>query len=45
MPHWYTELEKTGTLPNLDGKTIGSVIEMLLVAAAEKCVFEKRQCN
>ena len=42
LPHWYTELEKTGTLPNLDGKTIGSVIEMLLVAASEKCVFEKK---
>lgn len=42
LPHWYTELEKTGTLPNLDGKTIGSVIEMLLVAVAEKSVFEKQ---
>ncbi len=35
LPHWYTELRNKGTLPNLDGKTIGSVIEMLLVCVLE----------
>lgn len=35
LPHWFEELERRGTLPNLDGKTIGSVVEMLLVAVLE----------
>jgi hypothetical protein len=35
LPHWYASLKKSGTLPNLDGKTVGSVVEMLLVAAIE----------
>jgi len=35
LPHWYAKLEQDGTLPNLDGKTIGSVVEMLLVAVLE----------
>ena len=30
LPHWFDTLKKNGTLPNLDGKTIGSVVEMLL---------------
>lgn len=34
-PHWYEKLRDEGTLPNLDGKTIGSVIEMLLVGVLE----------
>ena len=32
LPYWYPELLKNGTLPNLDGKTVGSIIEMLFVA-------------
>src|ERR1700694_1949540 len=32
LPHWYEQLRKEHTLPNLDGKTIGSVIEMLFMA-------------
>jgi len=35
LPHWYAELERNGALPNLDGKTIGSVVEMLFVAVLE----------
>ena len=32
LPHWYSLLEEGKSMPNLDGKTIGSVIEMILVA-------------
>ncbi len=39
LPHWYRNLRKDGVLPNLDGKTIGSVVEMLLVAVLETSVF------
>lgn len=35
LPKWYEQLRTQHTLPNLDGKTIGSVIEMLLVAVLE----------
>jgi hypothetical protein len=35
LPHWYEKLKKDGSLPNLDGKTIGSVVEMILVAVLE----------
>src|SRR5262245_10637565 len=35
LPHWYAELASRGVLPNLDGKTIGSVVEMLFVAVLE----------
>jgi hypothetical protein len=35
LPHWYLKLLEDGSLPNLDGKTIGSVIEMLLVGVLE----------
>lgn len=35
LPHWFNQLEKKGTLPNLDGKTVGSVVEMLFVADVE----------
>jgi hypothetical protein len=35
LPHWYPELAKNGVLPNLDGKSIGSVVEMLFVAVLE----------
>lgn len=36
IPPWFEQLEISGVLPNLDGKTIGSVVEMLLVAVLEK---------
>jgi hypothetical protein len=39
LPHWYDKLKNDGTLPNLDGKTIGSVIEMILVAVLERETF------
>jgi len=39
LPHWYARLKQDGTLPNLDGKTIGSIIEMLLVALLETSTF------
>jgi hypothetical protein len=39
LPYWYPQLREDGALPNLDGKTIGSVIEMLLVADIEKNVL------
>src|SRR5579862_1779705 len=39
LPHWYPQLRKSGTLPNLDGKTVGSVIEMLVVADIERNVL------
>jgi hypothetical protein len=35
LPHWYARLRKNHTLPNLDGKTIASVVEMILVAVLE----------
>ena len=39
VPHWFTELQDKGTLPNLDGKTIGSIVEMLLIAVLETDTF------
>jgi hypothetical protein len=39
LPHWYEGLKANHTLPNLDGKTIGSVVEMLLVAVLETHTF------
>lgn len=35
LPHWYGTLECDGTLPNLDGKSLGSVLEMVFVAVLE----------
>ena len=35
LPHWFEQLEKKGVLPNLDGKTVGSVVEMLFVGDVE----------
>lgn len=35
IPHWYEQLRQEGVLPNLDGKTVGSVVEMLLVGVLE----------
>lgn len=40
LPKWYEQLRTQHTLPNLDGKTIGSVIEMLLIAVLEKIIFQ-----
>ena len=39
LPHWFNALNAEGRLPNLDGKTVGSVIEKLLVCVLEKFVF------
>jgi hypothetical protein len=36
LPHWYSTLHADGTLPNLDGKSLGSVLEMVFVAVIEK---------
>lgn len=41
LPHWYAELKDANTIVNLDGKTIGSICEMLLVAVLETGVFKK----
>ena len=40
IPHWFEELSKSGTLPNLDGKSIGSVVEMLLIGVLEATIFK-----
>lgn len=40
LPHWYEQLKSKGTLPNLDGKTIGSVVEMLLIGVLETNTFK-----
>jgi len=42
-PHWFANLRQTQTLPNLDGKSIGSVVEMLLLAVLETHTFSKRK--
>ena len=39
LPHWYEQLNDQQALPNLDGKTVGSVIEMLFVAVLETATF------
>ena len=38
LPHWYEGLTKR-SLPNYDGKTIGSIVEMMLLATIEKKIF------
>ena len=38
LPHWYAGLKRRGTLPNLDGKSLGSVLEMVFVSVLE-CKF------
>lgn len=40
LPSWFAQLSKSQTLPNLDGKTIGSVIEKILVCVLEKYIFK-----
>lgn len=42
LPTWFSTLQNEGRLPNLDGKTVGSVIEKLLVCVLEKYVFDSR---
>lgn len=39
LPSWFTTLKEEKRLPNLDGKTVGSVIEKLLVCVLEKYIF------
>ena len=39
LPHWYQQLYDEQTLPNLDGKTVGSIIEMLFLAVLETVTF------
>ncbi|ARN73554.1 hypothetical protein [Oceanicoccus sagamiensis] len=41
LPHWYDLLESGQSMPNLDGKTIGSVIEMTLLGVLEKHTLQK----
>tara|TARA_Y100001933_G_C18992753_1_gene561261 strand:+ start:1339 stop:2331 length:993 start_codon:yes stop_codon:yes gene_type:complete len=41
LPYWYDLLESGQSMPNLDGKTIGSVIEMTLVGTLEKHIFKE----
>ena len=45
LPHWFAILKKDGILPNLDGKTIGSVVEMLLVAVTETTLLAKEKVS
>ncbi len=40
IPNWYSHLVEKNALPNLDGKTVGSVIEKLLVAVLETLTFK-----
>lgn len=42
LPHWYQQLKQQHTLPNLDGKTIGSVVEMILVGVLETSTLSER---
>jgi len=36
LPHWYAGLKSEGKLPNFDGKTVGSILEMVFVAVLEQ---------
>lgn len=45
LPYWYQQLETEQTLPNLDGKTIGSVIEMLFVSVLETFTFQAHKMD
>jgi len=45
VPHWFEQLRDEHTLPNLDGKTIGSVIEMLLLGVLETQTFASKKLN
>jgi hypothetical protein len=39
LPHWFDQLKREKSLPNMDGKTVGSVVEMLLVGVLEVEIF------
>lgn len=41
VPHWYEQLKSSNVLPNLDGKTIGSVVEMLFLAVLENHTLKR----
>lgn len=41
IPMWYEMLKSSNELPNLDGKTVGSVIEKILVCVIEKYIFDE----
>jgi hypothetical protein len=43
LPHWYEKLKADKVLPNLDGKSIGSVVEMLLVAVLETLTLKDQK--
>ena len=43
LPHWYDLLSNGNSMPNLDGKTIGSVIEMTFLGVLEKKIFLKNE--
>lgn len=45
LPHWYAGLKENKTLPNLDGKTIGSVLEMLFVAVLETVTLKDHRIS
>jgi hypothetical protein len=40
IPHWFQALKENHSLPNLDGKTVGSILEMLLVAVLENHTYK-----
>ncbi len=40
VPHWFDRLVSKGVLPHLDGKSIGSVIEMVLIGILEVHTFK-----
>lgn len=42
LPAWFEQLASRQTLPNLDGKTIGSVVEKLLACVLEKDVLDSK---
>lgn len=42
LPHWYVTLKTEDRLPNLDGKTVGSVLEKLLVCVLEKYILNDK---
>lgn len=35
LPHWFDGLRATGKMPNFDGKSVGSILEMVFVAVME----------
>ncbi len=45
LPHWYEQLLKSNTFPNLDGKSIGSIVEMLFVGILETQFLNKYGIN